>query len=73
MTADTIGAWRCDRVAAASSKLCYGELRTFKISHVVSDLSERTSSYACAISGSLRMSAAAGMVIFFCANISFPV
>lgn len=35
---------------------------TFKISHVVSDLSERTSSYACAISGSLRISDGAGIL-----------
>jgi hypothetical protein len=35
---------------------------TFKISHVVSDLSERTSSYACAISGSLKISDGAGMM-----------
>jgi hypothetical protein len=37
---------------------------TFKISHVVSDLSERTSSYACAMSGSLRISDGAGIFGF---------
>ena len=35
---------------------------TLRTSHVVSDLSDRTSSYAWLISGSERMSAACGML-----------
>jgi hypothetical protein len=38
------------------------KVSTFSTSHVVSDLSDRTSSYAWLISGSERMSAAAGML-----------